>query len=40
MNLRQYGGVVKEEGQRFFVYLNAEYETYPQIEDLVIGQRQ
>jgi multidrug efflux pump subunit AcrB/ABC-type multidrug transport system ATPase subunit len=37
MNLRQYGGVVKEEGRRFFIYLDAEYETISQIEDLVIG---
>jgi len=37
MNLRQFGGVVKEEGRRFFIYLDAEYETISQIEDLVIG---
>jgi multidrug efflux pump subunit AcrB/ABC-type multidrug transport system ATPase subunit len=37
MNLRQYGGVVKEEGRRFFIYLDAEYETISQIEDLIIG---
>ncbi|TFH28351.1 MAG: ATP-binding cassette domain-containing protein, partial [Bacteroidia bacterium] len=37
MNLRQYGGTVKEEGRRFFIYLDAEYETISQIEDLVIG---
>ena len=37
MNLRQYGGVVKEQGQRFFIYLNAEYDNISQIEDLIIG---
>ncbi len=37
MNLRQYGGVVKEEGSRYFIYLDAEYETISQIEDLVVG---
>ena len=37
MNLRQFGGVVKEEGRRYFIYLDAEYETISQIEDLVIG---
>ncbi len=37
MNLREYGGVVKEEGRRFFIYLDAEYESISQIEDLVIG---
>ncbi len=37
MNLRQYGGVVKEEGRRYFIYLNAEYENISQIEDLVVG---
>jgi multidrug efflux pump subunit AcrB/ABC-type multidrug transport system ATPase subunit len=37
MNLRQYGGVVKEEGRRFFIYLDAEYETISQIEDLIVG---
>ncbi len=38
MNLREFGGVVKEDGRRFFIYLDAEYETISQIEDLVIGQ--
>ncbi|MFC2116310.1 efflux RND transporter permease subunit [Bacteroidota bacterium] len=37
MNLRDYGGMIKEEGQRFFVYLDAEYQDIMQIEDLVIG---
>ena len=37
MNLRQYGGTIREQGQRFFVYLNAEYDHISQIEDLVIG---
>jgi len=37
MNLRQYGGKLEEEGQRFFVYLNADYKNITQIEDLVIG---
>ena len=37
MSLRQYGGVVKEEGRRYFIYLDAEYETISQIEDLVVG---
>ncbi len=37
MNLRQYGGVVEEEGRRYFIYLNAEYEDISQIEDLVVG---
>lgn len=37
MNLRQYGGTIKEQGQRFFIYLNAEYDHISQIEDLIIG---
>jgi len=37
MQLREYGGVIEEEGRRFFVYLDAEYESISQIEDLVIG---
>jgi len=37
MSLRQYGGAVEEQGQRFFVYLNAEYEHISQIEELIIG---
>ena len=37
MSLRQYGGAVEERGQRFFVYLNAEYKHIHQIEDLIIG---
>ena len=37
MNLRQYGGKLEEEGQRFFVYLNADYQNITQIEDLVVG---
>jgi len=37
MQLREYGGVIKEEGRRFFIYLDAEYESISQIEDLVIG---
>ncbi len=37
MNVRQYGGTIKEEGERFFVYLNAEYQDITQIEDLVVG---
>jgi multidrug efflux pump subunit AcrB/ABC-type multidrug transport system ATPase subunit len=38
MNQRQYGGLVKEEGMRYFVYLNAEYQDITQIEELVVGQ--
>jgi len=38
MSLREFGGVVKEEGRRFFIYLDAEYESISQIEDLIIGQ--
>ncbi|MDA3821041.1 MAG: efflux RND transporter permease subunit, partial [Bacteroidales bacterium] len=38
MNLRQYGGMIKEDGLRYFTYLNAEYEQISQIEDLVVGQ--
>lgn len=37
MNLRQYGGTIREQGQRFFVYVNAEYDHITQIEDLIIG---
>jgi multidrug efflux pump subunit AcrB/ABC-type multidrug transport system ATPase subunit len=37
MNLRQYGGTIREQGQRFFVYLNAEYDHISQIEDLIVG---
>ena len=37
MNIRQFGGDVKERGQRFFVYLNAEYDHITQIEDLIVG---
>jgi len=37
MNLRQYGGAVNEQGLRFFVYLNAEYEHISQIEELILG---
>ncbi len=37
MNMRQYGGMVKEQGQRFFVYLNAEYDHIAQIEELIVG---
>jgi len=37
MNLRQYGGTIKEEGQRFFVYLDADYQDIRQIEDIVVG---
>lgn len=37
MNLRQYGGSVEEQGKRFFVYLNAEYDHISQIEELIIG---
>ncbi|MCK5570669.1 MAG: efflux RND transporter permease subunit, partial [Spirochaetes bacterium] len=37
MNLREYGGMIKEEGQRFFVYLDAEYQDIMQIENLVVG---
>jgi len=37
MNIRQYGGMIKEEGQRYFVYLDAEYQDIRQIEDLVVG---
>lgn len=37
MNLRQYGGTIHEQGQRFFVYLNAEYDHISQIEDLIVG---
>lgn len=37
MDLRQYGGMIREEGNRYFVYLDAEYQDIRQIEDLVIG---
>lgn len=37
MNLRQYGGVIKEQGVRLFIYLNAEYDHISQIEELIIG---
>ena len=37
MNLREYGGLVKDQGQRYFVYLNAEYENISQIEELIVG---
>jgi len=37
MNLRQYGGTIKEQGERYFIYLNAEYDHISQIEDLIIG---
>lgn len=37
MNLRQYGGMIKEEGLRYYVYLNAEYGDINQIEQLVVG---
>lgn len=37
MNIRQFGGIIKEEGQRYFVYLDAEYQDIRQIEDLVVG---
>ncbi len=37
MNLRQYGGMIKEEGSRYFIYLNAEYKDITQIEELVVG---
>jgi len=37
MNMRQYGGMVKQHGQRFFVYLNAEYDYIAQIEELIVG---
>lgn len=37
MNLRSYGGMIKEEGLRYFIYLNAEYENITQIENLVVG---
>ncbi len=37
MNLRQYGGTVKEEGMRWFVYLDAQYQEISQIEELVVG---
>lgn len=38
MNLRQYGGLIRERGLRYFVYLNAEYDEISQIENLVVGQ--
>ncbi|MFC2089442.1 efflux RND transporter permease subunit [Bacteroidota bacterium] len=37
MNVRQYAGMIKEEGYRYFAYMNAEYQDITQIEDLVIG---
>ena len=37
MNLRQYGGKIRQEGTRYFVYLNAEYQDITQIEELVVG---
>jgi multidrug efflux pump subunit AcrB/ABC-type multidrug transport system ATPase subunit len=40
MNVREYGGMIKEEGQRYFVYLDAEYQDIRQIENLVISRGQ
>ena len=37
MNQRQYAGLLQEEGLRFFVYLDAEYDNIRQIEDIIIG---
>ncbi|MEN8201344.1 MAG: efflux RND transporter permease subunit [Bacteroidota bacterium] len=37
MNLREYGGTIKEEGRRYFIYLDAAYESISQIEDLIVG---
>lgn len=37
MNIRQYGGTIEESGERFFVYLDAEYQDIMQIENLVVG---
>jgi multidrug efflux pump subunit AcrB/ABC-type multidrug transport system ATPase subunit len=37
MNLRQYGGVIIQEGMRTFIYLDAEYKDISQIEELVVG---
>ncbi|HDR68734.1 MAG TPA: efflux RND transporter permease subunit, partial [Bacteroidaceae bacterium] len=37
MNVRQYAGTIHERGQRYFVYLDAEYQNISQIEDLVVG---
>ena len=37
MNMRRYGGTIKEQGERFFVYLNAEYDNISQIEELIVG---
>ncbi|MFH0759166.1 MAG: efflux RND transporter permease subunit [Bacteroidota bacterium] len=37
MNLRQYGGTIKQQGSRYFIYLNAAYQDITQIEELVVG---
>ncbi|MEZ5071932.1 MAG: efflux RND transporter permease subunit, partial [Bacteroidales bacterium] len=37
LNVRQYGGLIRERGQRHFVYLNADYEDIRQIENLVVS---
>ncbi len=37
MKLRQYGGKIEEKGQRYFIYLNAEYQNISQIENLIVG---
>jgi len=37
MNQRQYGGMIRENGLRYFTYLNAEYDEISQIEDLLVG---
>ncbi|MCG8697816.1 MAG: efflux RND transporter permease subunit, partial [Bacteroidales bacterium] len=37
MAKREYGGLVKETGKRFYVYLNADYENINQIKEIVIG---
>ncbi|MBN1132682.1 MAG: efflux RND transporter permease subunit [Bacteroidales bacterium] len=39
MNLREYGGTILQEGKRYFVFLDAEYQDISHIEDLVIGRR-
>jgi multidrug efflux pump subunit AcrB/ABC-type multidrug transport system ATPase subunit len=37
MNIREYGGLIKGAGERYFVYLDAEYQDIMQIENLVVG---
>lgn len=36
MNIREYGGLIKGAGERYFVYLDAEYQDIMEIENLVV----